>query len=108
MVQELPDRANPYPQFPSFCPFRKFARSGNTPDCLKWLPTCPIGDRILPGVVRNSDPRPIDMIETNLTIEYRSATSRCHGAEASGSKQNYTCYAYKGTESKLLCSKVAY
>ena len=44
----------------------------------------------------------------NITIiEYRSATSCCHGDGASGSKQNYTCFAYVqiATESKLFSSK---
>ena len=42
---------------------------------------------------------------TNVDIiEYRSATSRCYGDEASGSKQNYTCFAYVCKNS----SKVTY
>ena len=45
-----------------------------------------------------------------LSPIFSGATSCCHGDEASGSKQNYTCFAYKCTNSngiKTFRSKVA-
>ena len=52
----------------------------------------------------------VSFLSESKVIECRSATSCCHGDEASGSKQNYTCFAYKCTNSnviKTFRSKVA-